>query len=266
MFAVRCGVSLEDNLLNPEKDWHVLKAEINSKLNPVSLLDALQIENSTHIFTSSSAFSIFQNLIQSFPVETKKRLKNTTLNVCGVGTTTDHLVKSLADKDAQIRWLFPNLNVEGRRENGLQWTLEQLEKIGLLPKSEVTLWCKVWSFSEKILNEYKSMRHWTTWKTSIFEIYNLTLVQDAIPPEVVLALTQRRPICFGVKSADVLDATVELLKKHLQKSSVAELPKNIFFSVWEKSALQRAQQLFLQSRLVSSLEFESFLNARERQE
>lgn len=263
MLAVRCGVSLEDNQLNPEKDWAVLSSEINPSFNTDLVHQAFQVDNSLHIFTSATAISALQNLWKTFPEDKRKAFKPTNLMACGVGSTTDTLVKTIQQFKPELRWTFPDLAQQGIRENGLQWTLEQLEKKGLIPKSDLFLWCKTWSSSAKILGDYRNTRQWTSWRAAALEIYSLCTRSNSLPSEVVVALVQKEPICFGVKSAEVLDATITLLSEHLHKNSASDLPRNIHFSVWEKSALQRAQQLFLQSRLIPLAEFESHLARRD---
>lgn len=265
MLAVRCGVSFEDHQLSASKDWLVLHAEVNQNFFTENIINAFQNPGSVHIFTSSTAVSMFLKLWNSFPEERRKPLKKHEVSALGVGSTTDTLVRSLQDQGPNMNWSFPELAIDGRRENGLLWTLEQLEKKGLLPKFELSLWCKTFSPSEKILTDYKFMRKWSNWRASVFEIYALTLRPDSMPQETVMALLQRTPVCFGVKSAEVLDATLNLIKTHLHKNSISEIPRNIHFSVWEKSALQRAQQLQLQSRLIPSPEFEELIALRERQ-
>lgn len=256
MLAIRCGVAVDDNSLNPKRDWAVLTSDLNPKFNPDCFINSFRTERSVHIFASATALVSFLKVWEKLGDEQRNLLKPLEMCGCGVGSTTDGLVKKLEKQGPRMEWNFPELTANGQRENGLLWTLEHLEKKGFLPKWNLNLWSKTWSASEKILGEYRSQRQWMSWKTTSHEIYSLVTRPDSIPNQVILALGKKEPLCFGVRSGEVLDATLTLLLEYLKKSNASELPRNIHFSVWEKSALVRAQQLFLQSRLVPVTDFE----------
>ena len=266
MLAIRCGVAVDDNSLNLKRDWAVLTSDLNPKFNPDCFINSFRTERSLHIFASATALVSFMQDWEKLGDEHRNLLKPLEMFGCGVGSTTDGLVKNLQKQGPRMKWNFPDLTANGQRENGLLWTLEHLEKKGLLPKCDLNLWSKTWSTSEKILGEYRSQRQWTSWKTTTHEIYSLGTRPDSIPNQVILALVKKEPVCFGVRSGEVLDATLTLLLEHLKKSSASELPRNIHFSVWEKSALLRAQQLFLQSRLIPATDFEQQIGSGENKD
>ena len=73
-------------------------------------------------------------------------------------------------------------------------------------------------------------------------------------------------VCFGAKSAEALDALLQILFAHFQLHETKMLPAGIHFSVWEKSATFRAQELGLQDRLIPFAQFESLLTRRSTSE
>jgi hypothetical protein len=206
------------------------------------------------------AFHFFQEILNSIDPLQKKNIPAHEILACGVGKTTDSAARTLKNAGLPVRWLIPELASEETRENGLAWTLEQLEKKGIVPRHPLHLWTKAFSTSDKILRELKTSRQWNMWDTFTHELYALSLNNDPFPPEVVLALANKTPLCFGVKSAEVLDATVALLLHHTRLTSAQQLPRSVHFSVWEKGALQKAQQLFLHSRLIPWTSFEQQLD------
>ncbi|NBO39201.1 hypothetical protein EBU99_11530 [bacterium] len=265
MLAYRCCVALEETSSQPAVEWPLLEAQLNHSVTSESLFSTLVQPNSVHVFASQTAIKMFIKAIDSSELAQREKLPTVSVYVCGVGATTDQAVRSLSQLALPTRWNFPNLGPAELRENGLHWTLEKLEKDGLVPRNDFHLWTKALSTSDKILKELRSSRQWLNWQTYTHEIYNLSLTAKSIPHGLVIALTNKTPVCLGVKSAELLDATLAALLEHLKRSTVSELPRNIHFSVWEKSALQRAQQLFIQSRLIPWNEFESHVNTSAAQ-
>lgn len=263
MLAIKCGVESEDNDLKVDRDWPVLVAKLNSSVEESVVVQALQNEGSIHIFSSQSAIHFVGKVCNLYVDRLTVSSNQKHSSVIGVGRVTDTSAQGWVTKNSNFGLTTLDISNNGSRENGLHWTLERLEHMGFIPKNNVVLWTKTWSASEKILKEFRLSRQWHSWNSSVVEIYSLDQSQQPIPARVVSAIAQKELICFSVKSSDVLDATITALLSHLHKSSARELPQNIFFSVWEKSALARAQQLFLQNRLIPAHEFENHLNARE---
>lgn len=256
MLNIRCGIKGPTTTHSLPCDWPVMRAEAGSKFLQQDLLNSLSQPKQLHIFASPMAFLFFQDALNSLDQGVRKQIPPNEMLACGVGNTTDTLARSLKNPASPVRWSDPALSSPDNRENGLAWTLEQLEKKGLVPRHPLHLWTKSFSSSEKILRDVKTSRQWNMWETSVHEIYGLKLNNEPFPPEIILALANRTPVCFGVKSAEVLDATVALLLLHTRLTSAQQLPRTVHFSVWEKGALQKAQQLFLHSRLIPWSSFE----------
>lgn len=263
MLPIKCGVESEDSDLKANWDWPVLVAKQNPALDDLNVVSQFQNPNSIHAFASTTAIHFVAKILNSLTERPSVKIENESLMAVGVGSTTDTAVQCLQEKHCHIGFSFPDLSNGGKRENGLHWTLEQLEKKGLVPKLDLILWTKTWSISERILKDFRQTRNWQSWKTSTMEIYSLEASKSPIPVQIASALSQKQPICFSVKSGEVLDATVNALLTHLVKTTARELPNHIFFSVWEKSALARAQQLFLQTRLIPAQEFNALYSSRE---
>lgn len=261
MLNIRCGVAPDDSTPPDNNEWPVLKAVVNPQFNSDDLKKSLSQPGHLHIFASPTAVHFFVRVWTALDESTKKTSSSLDMLACGVGNTTDDAARSLRERKVSLRWSVPALASPNLRENGLSWTLGQLEKQGLIPRHTLHLWTKTWSTSEKIMRELKAARQWSSWDIHTHEIYSLAANTDPIPPEIVLALTAKSPICFGVKSAEVLDATVAALLHHTRLSSPQQLSRSIQFSVWEKGALQRAQQLFLQSRLIPWSQFDPLADA-----
>lgn len=257
MLTIRCGVAQENQSTAQDCDWPVLQSKLNPSFSTEGFLQTLSQPNELHIFASPTAFNFFVKLWNSLEPAQKKSLSHLELFACGVGNTTDDAARSLRESGVLLRWSVPTLASKELRENGLNWTLENLEKKGLIPKHPLHLWTKTWSTSDKILREVQNARGWNSWSAQTHEIYSLDADSHSIPTEVVHAIVTKTPLCFGVKSAEVLDAVLAVLLEHTHVSTPSQLPRSIQFSVWEKGALQRAQQLFLQTRLIPWAEFES---------
>ncbi|MBM3381221.1 MAG: hypothetical protein FJY29_02155 [Betaproteobacteria bacterium] len=263
MLAIRCGVALEDSHPPPHHEWSVLRAKANSHLNADAMSAALQNKGELHVFTSTTALHFFNLLWRNrVKAHDTDAVKYSAMAV-GVGAVTDSAVQTLQNLSATIEWSFPDLTEKSARLNGLQWTLEQLERIKLIPSMTLNLWTKTNSTSARILNEFRAARNWSQWKFQVHAIYTLTLHDASLPQEIADALRGDFPVCFGVKSAEILDATVALLMRHVGVTSSVDLPSRIRFCAWEKSALQRAQELFLQPRLQPFNEFEKLVSASE---
>jgi hypothetical protein len=263
MLAIRCGVALEDSRLNSQLDWFVLSAEPNPSLSDTAPVNTFNSTAELHIFTSNTAINIF---IQLWGTHFKSGFNLTSGQhpmAVGVGSVTDTAVQNLANLETSLQWQFPNMKGDEPRSNGLQWTLERLEQLGLIPGANIHLWTKTNSTSERILNSFRSSRHWSRWQVHTQEIYSLVLTNQTPPKHVAEALESNMPVCFGVKSAEVLEATITHLLKYLGLKTAAQLPSKVRFCAWEKSALQRAQELFLQPRLMPFNEFEKLIAAIE---
>ncbi|MEY2987527.1 MAG: hypothetical protein RJB13_1048 [Pseudomonadota bacterium] len=263
MLPIKCGVESEDNDLKLDRDWPVLIARLNSSIEDSAVNQHFHKENQIHIFSSQSAIHFVSKSLQSISTPHEQFLKNHYTSLIGVGSVTDAAVKNMKTNFSQFLFNTPDISVNGKRENGLNWTLERLEQLGMIPRQEIVLWTKTWSVSEKILCDFRKSRQWQGWASSTVEIYSIEPSTCPMPVQAVTAIVQNQQVCFSVKSAEVLDATVAALLAHLHKSTVRDLPQNILFSVWEKSALARAQQLYLQNRLIPAHEFEAALIARE---
>lgn len=256
MLNVRCGITGVHTSKIQDCEWPVLRAAVNPNDSAEDVVKTISQANQLHIFASPMAFHFFQEILNSLDAGQKKKIPAHEIFACGVGNATDTAARSLKNTGLPVRWTTPDLAPQDRRENGMSWTLEQLEKRGFIPRHPLHLWTKTFSTSEKILRELKSSRQWNLWETKTHEIYSLSVNADPFPPDIVLALANKSPICFGVKSAEVLDATVTLLLQHTRLTSAQQLPRSVHFSVWEKGALQKAQQLFLHSRLIPWSSFE----------
>jgi hypothetical protein len=250
--------------LHPQTDWFVLTAEANPNLDPVTLTNAFRTEGELHIFTSNTAIQSFIRIWKTHLQAKLNSVHSQRATALGVGVTTDTAVKELKNLGMPIQWTLLDVKGDEPRLNGLQWTLAKLEQLNLLPGSPLHLWTKTNSASERILKEFRATRTWSQWQTHVHEVYKLALAESAFPLPIAEALEHNRPICFGVKSAEVLEATVTLLLKHLGVKSAAALPSKVRFCAWEKSALQKAQELCLQPRLQPFNEFEKLISARER--
>jgi hypothetical protein len=261
--GILCGVAQKDSTNDQTVDWPVLWAVMNPQFNRDSLLQSVSGSPALHVFASTSAWQFFVNSWHSLSESEKKQRAQLEMFACGVGDTTDRAARSLPEAGVQLRWSTPRWNSSLPRENGLLWTLNQLETLGLIPRYPLYVWTKTWSNSENILCDFKHSRQWPGWQSSIKEIYSLKSEPFNIPEPVLQALQSKQNLCFGVKSADVLDATLASLIHHLKVPSVAQLPNFIHFSVWEQSALKRAQQLFLQWHLIDWLEFEKLCQTND---
>jgi hypothetical protein len=261
LLAIRCGVEAEDNDLTVDRDWPVLVARENPTIDSGTAWDCVRKPDSVHVFSSVSALHFLTKLLKNNPAA--QTAAQDCLTAIGVGATTDAAVRGLNDACPELNVFVPTLSLNNKRDNGLHWTLEQLESRGLIPQKNLTLWTKSWSVSEKILKDFRHSRQWLQWNIATVEIYSLEASTSPIPTDIVAALLQQQPVCFSVKSGEVLDATVSALMKHLHKSSARELPASVYFSVWEKSALARAQQLFLQSRLIPANDFNALVTKTE---
>ena len=266
MLPIRCGIESEDTDLKLDRDWPVLAAKFNSSIESSALLKQFQKENQIHIFTSQSALFFASKHIESTNTSHVDVSSQSHSTVVGVGATTDAAARNFQAKFPHFYLKAADLSANGKRENGLHWTLERLEHMGHIPRQDVVLWTKSWSISEKILNDFRHSRQWQSWSTTTVEVYQIEPSARSLPISAVTAIAQQQSVCFSVKSAEVLDATVAALLSHMQKATARDLPENIHFSVWEKSALARAQQLYLQSRLIPAHEFEAAMNNRDSNE
>ncbi|NBW80685.1 hypothetical protein EBR21_02930 [bacterium] len=259
MLAVRCRVSLENQAGKQEQEWVVLRAERNSGYAHNAFVEALSDGCKLHVFASTTAQQFFLQEWSMTAAEEKASLAGKAMFACGVGNTTDQSAGSLTEACGEMKWTVPVLAHNGIRLNGLAWTLNRLEELRLVPRMSLHLWTKINSTSEKILEETKRTRKWNSWDTRIHEIYDLNSTLD-VPEHIKRAIANGLPICFGVRSAEVLDATVHALLRHCQVANPTSLAQNIHFSVWEKGAQQRAQQLMLQQRLVDPADFDKLLS------
>jgi len=266
VLAIKCGVESEDNDLKLDQDWPVLVAKRNPSVEDSTVLNQFKKQSPIHIFSSQSAVHFVAKTLEGIDTSHCDVSTMENCTAVGVGSATDSAAKGLQAKMSHLNIDTVDLRKDDRRENGLNWTLERLEHMGLIPRHEVILWTKTWSVSERLLNDFRSSRRWHNWIASTVEIYSLEPSAGPIPVSVITALAQSRQVCFSVKSGEVLDATIAALLAHLHKPTARDLPQNILFSVWEKSALARAQQLYIQSRLIPAHEFDAALSARDTQQ
>jgi hypothetical protein len=252
-------VSSEVQTGQPQLVWAVLRAERNPKYSHNAFIEALSGIDNLHVFASTTAHQFFLDEWRLTNSALKTALAGKKMIACGVGSTTDQAARSLADASIGINWSVPELADNGIRRNGLDWTLNRLEELGLIPDMSLQLWTKIDSTSEKILQETKLARNWDSWKVRTHEIYVLEHVHADVPALVKTAINDGSPICFGAKSAEVLDATVRALMLHCNVTDPKNFAQCVHFSVWEKGAQQKAQQLLLQQRLIPWSEFEKLL-------
>lgn len=260
MLAVRCGVSSEVQAGQTQLVWAVLRAERNPKYSHNTFVEALSGINRLHVFASTTAHQFFLDEWNLTDSTVKAGFAGKRMFACGVGSTTDQAALSLADAMIGINWSVPELANNGIRLNGLGWTLNRLEELGLIPGFSLQLWTKINSTSEKILKDTKLARKWDTWDVQTHEIYDLKNVHADVPELVKTAINDGSLICFGARSAEVLDATVRALMLHCNVTDPKNFAQCVHFSAWEKGAQQRAQQLLLQQRLIPWSEFEKLLN------
>jgi hypothetical protein len=259
LLTIRCGVAQDKDGTPGDCDWAVLQSFANPAFSDGELLQSLAQANAVHVFASLTAFNFFLKIWNRCDAAERKKLSGREMTACGVGHSTDTAARTLQQSGTTLNWHVPQFGEGDARENGLHWTLEQLEKRGLIPKNELHLWSKTDATSAKILRDVKRIRLWNDWQIHTHEIYSLGINLKSMPTEAIDALEKDSPVCFGVKSAEVLDATVAALLKHTMRNSISQLPRSIHFSVWERGALQRAQQLYMQPRLLPWSEFESLL-------
>lgn len=259
MLTIRCGVAQDNDGAQTDCDWPVLQSFVNPRFSQEELLQSLGQSHAVHVFASITAFNFFQKICNRLSAADRNEIAGREMTACGVGNSTDAAARTLQQSGTALRWKVPHFADADSRQNGLHWTLEQLEKLGLIPKNPLHLWSKTESTSAKILRDSKNLRQWSNWQAFTHEIYSLGVNLKSIPPTVLEALDKNAPVCFGVKSAEVLDATVAALLKQAKLNSVSQFPRSIHFSVWERGALQRAQQLYMQPRLVPWNEFESLI-------
>lgn len=250
MLRVLCAVEHDESSTSSVNEWPVLKAVESLQTSPRDVFTALSSPQAIHVFASRTSMSFFLKLWSQLTTEQKMQLAHLEMTACGVGSTTDTLARQLTSRGVVLRWTLPDLGDEDGRHNGLLWTLTQLELRGLIPNQHLHLWTKQDSTSEKILSTFKEQRHWPMWPTYVHPLYALHAHTQPLPTSAVQALSAGQSICLAAKSAEVLDAALMAVLKHLQINSVDQLPSSICFSVWETSAHQRAAQLGLDARLV----------------
>jgi hypothetical protein len=259
MHAIRCGVAVDDSLATDPLVWNVLSAGKNSAESDEKFLSAFHSEKTLHIFSSFTAIVHFSKRMTELKPALAPIAKDNILLTCGVGQSTDAAAQALAAQFPSWTWQTIPLAVKAERGNGLQWTLEQLSQSGFIPAIEVHLWTKTHSTSEDILEMFRRTHVWPEWRTTVHEIYELNINRRAVPQPVVSLLNGGEPVCFGTKSAEALDALLQLLFVHFRLQETKMLPAHIHFSVWEKSATLRAQELGLQERLIPFAQFESLM-------
>lgn len=257
MHAIRCGVALDDNTATTPFVWNVMRAVSNQAESDAKFLSAFEANKTLHIFSSSTAIAFFSKRIAELKNALERLPDSKILFTCGVGQSTDAAAQALTSQFHEGSWQFVPLAKNTVRENGLQWTLQQLCAEGLIPETEVHLWTKTHSASEKILEAFRSSQNCPDWKTTVHEIYELGINRSPWPQRLTRLLQGGQPICFGARSAEVLDALLVLLCEHFQLRDHSQLPEPLRFSVWEKSATQRAEELHLQDRLIPFSKFES---------
>lgn len=261
MLTIRCGVAQDKDATPSDCDWAVLQSFANPAFSDAELLQSLAQAHAVHVFASLTAFNFFLKSWYRCDAAERKKLSGREMTACGVGHSTDAAARTLQHSGISLNWQVPHFGEGDVRENGLHWTLEQLEKRGLIPRNALHLWSKTGATSAKILRDLKKIRQWNDWQIHTHEIYSLGINLKSMPAAAIDALERNSPVCFGVKSAEVLDATVAALLKHTMQNSLSQLPHSVHFSVWERGALQRAQQLYMQPRLLPWSEFESLLAA-----
>ncbi|MFZ9519239.1 MAG: hypothetical protein ACO3A4_02070 [Silvanigrellaceae bacterium] len=257
MLAVRCGISLEQLTNQRGLFWPVLNAIRNVSFTRDDFIAALSDDCKIHVFASTAAAKLFEHELSLAEPHIKTSLLKNHQIACGVGPATDQAARSLIESSAVGSWSVPEMANNGERLNGLAWTLSRLEALGLIPRTSLHLWTKKNSTSEKILDEFRNARQWRSWEVRTHEIYELSSNPDSLPEVIREKIATGEQVCFGVKSAEVLDATLERLMRSFNVKSPANLDHSIHFSVWEKGAQNRAWQLNLQARLVPWSEFEA---------
>jgi len=239
VLAYRCCVALEETSSQPAVEWPLLEAQLNHSVTSESLFSTLVQPNSVHVFASQTAIKMFIKAIDSSELAQREKLPTVSVYVCGVGATTDQAVRSLSQLALPTRWNFPNLGPAELRENGLHWTLEKLEKDGLVPRNDFHLWTKALSTSDKILKELRSSRQWLNWQTYTHEIYNLSLTAKSIPHGLVIALQTKRRSALG---SNLQNSSTQLLLHCLNISNARQCPssRETFISASGKKALYSA--------------------------